>query len=70
MTHNDDDFDFGLSEVFVIIATPFTITIELLKCLKLWFRFGIFTGQDLHAIIDIMKKEATEAMKNMKTAVD
>ena len=26
-------------------------TIELLKCLKLWFRLGVFTKQDLYAII-------------------
>jgi len=26
-------------------------TIELLECLKLWFRINIFTEEDLHAII-------------------
>ncbi len=26
-------------------------TIELLECLKSWFRLGIFTKEDLHAIV-------------------
>ena len=34
--------------------------IELLKCLKLWFRLGIFTKEDLHALVDNMKKESVE----------
>ena len=29
-------------------------TIELLECLKSWFRLGIFTEKDLHAIVEIM----------------
>ena len=31
-------------------------TIELLKCLKLWFRLNLFIKKDLHAIIDSIKK--------------
>ena len=26
-------------------------TVELLECLKSWFKFGIYTEQDLHTII-------------------
>ncbi len=26
-------------------------TVELLECLKSWFRIGIYTQEDLHAII-------------------
>ena len=32
-------------------------TIELLECLKLWFKLGIFTEQDLHAIVDNLNEE-------------
>ncbi len=45
-------------------------TIELLECLKSWFRIGIFTEQDLHAIIDTMEEGATEAMEDLEAAVD
>ena len=38
--------------------------IELLKCLKLWFRLGIFTEQDLYAIVDIVNKEDMKALEN------
>ena len=33
-------------------------TIELLECLKSWFRLGVFTEQDLHAIVDNLDEEA------------
>jgi hypothetical protein len=32
-------------------------TIELLECLKSWFRIGIFTEEDLHYIIDEERDE-------------
>ncbi len=32
-------------------------TIELLECLKSWFRLGIFTEADLHAIITTEQHE-------------
>lgn len=68
MTHNNDDS--GLSDAPATIATPFTITIELLTYLKPWFRIDIIMEKDLHVIIDTIKKGATEAMQDMKTAVD
>ncbi len=37
--------------------------IELLECLKSWFRLGVFTKEDLHAIVgDLHKEGALEAM--------
>ena len=36
--------------------------IELLKCLKSWFRLGIFTQQDLHDIVGTMEEGGAEAM--------
>ena len=42
-------------------------TIELLECLKSWFRMGLFTEEDLHAIVGTLyENEALEA----KEAVD
>ena len=39
-------------------------TIELLECLKLWFRLGIFTEQDLYAIVGNLNEEgAMEALE-------
>ena len=39
-------------------------TIELLECLKSWFRLGVFTEQDLHAIVvDLNKDDAMEALE-------
>ena len=41
-------------------------TIELLECLKSWFRLGVFTKEDLYAIIGDLDEEgalvALEAM--------
>ena len=37
-------------------------TIELLECLKSWFRLGIFTQQDLHDIVGTMEEGGVEAM--------
>ena len=34
-------------------------SIELLKCLKSWFRLGIFTKEDLYIIIGTIIKEET-----------
>ena len=45
-------------------------TMELLECLKSWFRIGIFTEQDLHAIIDTMNEGAMEAMKDLEESLD
>lgn len=39
-------------------------TIELLKCLKSWFRLGIFTEQNLYAIVGNSNEEG--AMKALK----
>ena len=42
------------------------ITIELLECLKLWFSLGVFTEQDLHAIVGNLNEEgAMEAFEAM-----
>ena len=39
-------------------------TIELLECLKSWFRLGVFTEQDLHAIVvDLNEDDAMEALE-------
>ena len=39
-------------------------TIELLECLKSRFRLGVFTEQDLHAIVGHLKEEgAIEALE-------
>ena len=41
-------------------------TIELLKCLKLWFRLAVFTEEDLHAIVsNLAEDEAIEALEPM-----
>ena len=38
-------------------------TIELLECLKSWFRLGIFTEEDLHAVFnDLDEDGAAEAL--------
>ena len=37
--------------------------IELLKCMKSWFRLGVFTEQDLYAIIG--EEGAMEALNAM-----
>lgn len=38
-------------------------TIELLKCLKLWFQLGIFTKKDLHVIITQMEEGAADELE-------
>ncbi len=40
-------------------------TIELLECLKSWFRLGIFTKEDLHRIVEQLEDEdgAMEALE-------
>ena len=38
-------------------------TIELLKCLKLWFRLNIFTKEDLYVIITTIKEGVTEELE-------
>ena len=38
-------------------------TIELIECLKLWFRLDIFTKQDLYIIVDSMKEGSMKALK-------
>ena len=43
-------------------------TIELLECLKSWFRLGIFTEEDLHAIVDTLQDD--EAMEALEEALD
>ena len=37
-------------------------TIEILECLKLWFRLGVFTKEDLHVIVDTMEDGVMEAL--------
>ena len=34
-------------------------TVELLECLKSWFRPGIFTKEELHAIVEHLKEDGT-----------
>ncbi len=34
-------------------------TIELLDCLKSWFRLGLFTEEDLHTVIGTIDHTAT-----------
>ena len=38
-------------------------TIELLECLKSWFRLGIFTKEDLHAIVTTMEEGVAEELE-------
>ena len=45
-------------------------TIELLECLKLWFRLGVFMEEDLHAIIDTIEEGGEEALEDLKEASD
>ena len=45
-------------------------TIEVLECLKSWFRLSIFTETNLHDIVNIIKKGAMEAIKNLKEALN
>ena len=45
-------------------------TTELLECLKLWFRLGILTEQDLHAIIRTMEEGAMGALGDLREAMD
>ena len=41
-------------------------TIKLLKCLKSWFRLGVFIEEDLHAIIrNLAEDEGIEALEPM-----
>ena len=41
-------------------------TIELLKCLKSWFRLSVFTEEDLHAIMsNLTEDKAIEALEPM-----
>ena len=44
-------------------------TIELLVCLKSWFRLGIFIEEDLHTIVATLNEDV-EAMKAMEEAMD
>ena len=38
--------------------------IKLLKCLKSWFRLGVFTEQDLYAIVvDLNEDDTMEALE-------
>lgn len=39
-------------------------TIELLECLKSWFRLGVFTKEDLHALFDSMKEGSVEMLED------
>ena len=45
-------------------------TIELLECLKSWFRLGIFTEQDLHAIVRTANEEDMEALEALEETLD
>ncbi len=45
-------------------------TIELLECLKSWFRLGVFTEEDLHAIIGTMEEGGAEALEDLEEALD
>ena len=38
-------------------------TIELLECLKSWFRLGIFTKEDLHAIVVTMGEGVADELE-------
>ena len=37
-------------------------TIEILECLKSWFRLGVFTKENLHVIVGTMEDGAMEAL--------
>ena len=37
-------------------------TIEISECLESWFRLGVFTKEDLHAIVGTMEDGAMEAL--------
>ena len=45
-------------------------TIELLECLKSWFQLGIFTEQDLHAIVRTAYEEDMEDLEALEEALD
>ena len=38
--------------------------IELLKCLKSWFRLNVFTKKDLHVLVDSMKEKSVEMLED------
>ena len=38
-------------------------TIELLKCLKSWFRLSIFTKEDLYAIVVTMREGVADELE-------
>ena len=38
-------------------------TIEVLECLKSWFRLGIFTKEDLHAIVATMGEGVADELE-------
>ncbi len=39
-------------------------TIKLCECLKSWFRLGIFTREDLDAIVDHVEEGAVEMLED------
>ena len=45
-------------------------TIELLECLKSWFRAGIFTEDELHATVGTMTEGGVEALEDLDEALD
>ena len=45
-------------------------TVELLECLKSWFRAGIVTEDDIHAIVGTMAEGAVEAFEDLDEALD
>ena len=38
-------------------------TIEVLECLKSWFRLGIFTKKDLHTTVGTMKEGTADTLE-------
>ena len=37
----------------------------MLKCLKLWFRLGVFTEEDLYIIVAQQEKDAIKALEGL-----
>ena len=45
-------------------------TIELLECLQSWFRLGIFTEEDLYAIVETITEGGAEALEDLEEALN
>ena len=58
---------YSLATSFIYLKSE---TVELLECLNSWFRAGVFTEDDLHAILGTMAEGAVEALEDLDEALD